>query len=311
MEHYAGIDVSLKESSVCVVDATGKVVREVKVTSEPEALVGYIEMLELPVTRIGLEAGAIAMVACALVNAGRDVVLLETRHVKAALSAMTVKTDRKDVLPARPAASRSGPLPSAGYKVDISRGERIGRVSSEWFSRPDDERFLSLGALHAGGRTLPMVAALSANHLAALLLPNGLRRLYIARDNDPAGRHAAEMLAENARTLPGSRRCRLYPRSATSTTICASWDDPLWQTGPGQDRAGGCRAVPDLAWVQPGGVIGGIGRQSPWSARLQPGEPRPRPSERAVGPEPGRAGNGCAGLFSAAETSSALHREAK
>ena len=36
---------------------------------------------------------------------------------------------------------------SGGYKVDISRGERIGRVSSEWFSRPDDERFLSLGDL--------------------------------------------------------------------------------------------------------------------------------------------------------------------
>lgn len=38
---------------------------------------------------------------------------------------------------------------SAGYKVDISRGERIGRVSSEWFSHPDDERFLSLTELHA------------------------------------------------------------------------------------------------------------------------------------------------------------------
>lgn len=57
------------------------------------------------------------------------------------------------VLPAvRPAASRSARLSSAGYKVDISRGERIGRVSSEWFSRPDDERFLSLGALHAAVR---------------------------------------------------------------------------------------------------------------------------------------------------------------
>jgi len=43
-------------------------------------------------------------------------------------------------------ASRSA---SGGYKVDISRGERIGRVSSEWFSRPDDERFLSLTELHA------------------------------------------------------------------------------------------------------------------------------------------------------------------
>jgi hypothetical protein len=42
----------------------------------------------------------------------------------------------------------SGPVPAAGYKVDISRGERIGRVSSEWFSRPDDERYLSLTALY-------------------------------------------------------------------------------------------------------------------------------------------------------------------
>jgi transposase len=87
----------LKESSVCVVDATGKVVREVKVASEPEALVGYFETLGLPVTRIGLEAGPLSQwLHAALVNADRDVVLLETRHVKAALSAMTVKTDRKD-----------------------------------------------------------------------------------------------------------------------------------------------------------------------------------------------------------------------
>jgi predicted NBD/HSP70 family sugar kinase len=45
MEYYAGIDVSLKESSVCVVDVSGKVVREVKVASEPEALVRYFDEL--------------------------------------------------------------------------------------------------------------------------------------------------------------------------------------------------------------------------------------------------------------------------
>jgi transposase len=90
MEYYAGIDVSLKESSVCVVDAKGKVVREVKVASEPEAVVRFFNELELPVCRPSqrLHAGLVAV--------GRDVVLLETRHVKAALSAMTVKTDRKD-----------------------------------------------------------------------------------------------------------------------------------------------------------------------------------------------------------------------
>jgi len=42
---------------------------------------------------------------------------------------------------------------TSGFRVDISRSERIGRVSSEWFSRPDDERYLSLGALHDAVRT--------------------------------------------------------------------------------------------------------------------------------------------------------------
>src|SRR5208283_1627447 len=60
MEYYAGIDVSLKDSSVCVVDATGKVVCEVKVASEPEALVRYFDELGLPVSRIGLEAGPLS-----------------------------------------------------------------------------------------------------------------------------------------------------------------------------------------------------------------------------------------------------------
>jgi transposase len=97
MEHYAGIDVSLELSSVCVVDAAGRIVREAKVPSEPEALVRFFDQLGVPVTRIGLEAGPLSQwLHAGLARAGLDVVLLETRHVKAALSAMVVKTDRKD-----------------------------------------------------------------------------------------------------------------------------------------------------------------------------------------------------------------------
>src|SRR3954447_15681735 len=97
MEHYAGIDVSLKWSSVCVVDATGKIVRETKVPSEPETLVAFFRQLGLPLTRIGLEAGPLSQwLHAGLTQAGFEVVLLETRQVKAALSAMVVKTDRKD-----------------------------------------------------------------------------------------------------------------------------------------------------------------------------------------------------------------------
>ena len=60
MERYAGIDVSLKGSSICVVDATGKIVRETKVPSEPETLVAFFRQLDLPMTRIGLEAGPLS-----------------------------------------------------------------------------------------------------------------------------------------------------------------------------------------------------------------------------------------------------------
>ncbi|MFG1220799.1 DUF932 domain-containing protein, partial [Xanthobacter flavus] len=42
--------------------------------------------------------------------------------------------------------------PSGGYKVDVNRGERVGRVSSEWFSRPADERYLSLSELYGAVR---------------------------------------------------------------------------------------------------------------------------------------------------------------
>lgn len=75
-------------------DAKRKAVRQVKVASEREAR--YFDELELPVCRIGLKAGPLSQWQHAgLVSAGRDTVLLETRHGKAALSAVTVKTDRK------------------------------------------------------------------------------------------------------------------------------------------------------------------------------------------------------------------------
>src|SRR3954464_2735237 len=96
MEHYAGIDVSLESSSVCVVDATGRVVREAKIASGPEALVGWFHQLGVELARIGLEAGPLSQwLYAGMRDAGLAVELLETRHV-AAFKAMPVKTDRKD-----------------------------------------------------------------------------------------------------------------------------------------------------------------------------------------------------------------------
>ena len=97
MNYYAGIDVSLECSSVCVVDADGKIVREAKVASEPEALIAWFGSLGLSLARIGLEAGPLSQwLFAALRDAGLAVELLETRHVHAALGAMPVKTDRND-----------------------------------------------------------------------------------------------------------------------------------------------------------------------------------------------------------------------
>lgn len=97
MEHYAGIDVSLESASLCVVDGGGRIVREAKVTSEPEMLVGWFERLGLAITRIGLEAGPLSQwLYAGMREAGLPVELLETRHVRDAFKAMPVKTDRKD-----------------------------------------------------------------------------------------------------------------------------------------------------------------------------------------------------------------------
>ena len=88
---------SLELSCVCVVDGTGKIVREGKVASEPEALVAWFTGSGLEFTRIGLEAGPLSQwLHAGLTAAGLPAILIETRHVKAALKAMTVKTDRND-----------------------------------------------------------------------------------------------------------------------------------------------------------------------------------------------------------------------
>lgn len=97
MEHFAGIDVSLEYSSVCVVDASGKIVREAKVKSEPSALIDWFTSLGFGLSRIGLEAGPLSQwLFAGMRSEGLEVELLETRHVRNAFKAMPVKTDRND-----------------------------------------------------------------------------------------------------------------------------------------------------------------------------------------------------------------------
>ena len=97
MEHFAGLDVSVKQTSVCVVDDTGRPVREVKVASEPEALLKVLGKPGYHFKRIGLEAGPLSQwLFSALAEAELPVVRVETRHMQAVLKAQVNKTERND-----------------------------------------------------------------------------------------------------------------------------------------------------------------------------------------------------------------------
>jgi transposase len=97
MDHFAGLDVSVKQTSVCIVDGTGKVVREVKVASEPDALLAVLRNATYRFKRIGLEAGPLSQwLFSAFAEAELPVVCVETRHMRAVLKSQINKTDRND-----------------------------------------------------------------------------------------------------------------------------------------------------------------------------------------------------------------------
>ena len=97
MDYFAGLDVSVKETSVCIVDETGKIVREVKVASDPHALLVVLANVDYHFKRIGLEAGPLSQwLYSALAEAGLAVICVETRHMRAVLKAQINKTDRND-----------------------------------------------------------------------------------------------------------------------------------------------------------------------------------------------------------------------
>jgi len=97
MDYFAGLDISVKETSVCIVDDTGRLVREVKVASEPEALLPVVTNPLWRFKRIGLEAGPLSQwLFSALAEAGLPVICVETRHMRAVLQAQINKTDRND-----------------------------------------------------------------------------------------------------------------------------------------------------------------------------------------------------------------------
>jgi len=88
MAYFVGLDVSVKETSVCIVDDAGKIVREARVASEPEALLQVLTNKIDRLARVELEAGPLSQwLYSALAEAGLPVICVETRHMRAVLKA--------------------------------------------------------------------------------------------------------------------------------------------------------------------------------------------------------------------------------
>ena len=97
MTYYAGLDVSLRSVNICVVDDEGELVAESKLASDVQDIVAYLDELKLDIECVGLEAGTLAQyLTYGLQAAGYEVICMEARQVKGALSAMRNKTDKHD-----------------------------------------------------------------------------------------------------------------------------------------------------------------------------------------------------------------------
>lgn len=97
MKYFAELDVSLEETAICVVEESGRIVKEMRAASEPEALIIALRKVGLPLERLGLEACSLtAWLHDGLRAEGLPAICIETRQANAAMKTMPNKTDRND-----------------------------------------------------------------------------------------------------------------------------------------------------------------------------------------------------------------------
>jgi len=97
MTYYAGLDISLRSANICVVDNQGELIAEGKTDTDVANIVAYLDELDVEITEVGLEAGTLTQyLTYGLQFAGYEVICMEARQVKSALSAMRNKTDKHD-----------------------------------------------------------------------------------------------------------------------------------------------------------------------------------------------------------------------
>ncbi len=99
MEQYVGLDVSLQQTAVCVVDQSGKVIREAMIPSDPEAIAAFVAANTENIVRIGLESGPTsAWLWTELDRMALPIICIDARHAKAALKMQINKSDRNDAV---------------------------------------------------------------------------------------------------------------------------------------------------------------------------------------------------------------------
>lgn len=97
MQYFIGLDVSLAETSICVLNESGNIVREAKINSDPDDLAAFIHALDLPIRLIGMETGQLSnWLYHGMREANLPIVCVESHHMSTALKAQHVKTDQND-----------------------------------------------------------------------------------------------------------------------------------------------------------------------------------------------------------------------
>ena len=121
MDHFAGLDVSVKETSVCIVDDTGKIVREVKVASEPDALLAVLKNPAYHFKRIGLEAGPLSQwLFSALAESDGDYKLPVSLNMSVNTASVAVEIHRDTKLRSTPVCEPSrGKMIRSPIKIAI------------------------------------------------------------------------------------------------------------------------------------------------------------------------------------------------
>jgi len=138
---FAGLDVALEMTSVCVVDANGAMILEAKVVSDPFDIYEVLTGIDGSFERVGFEAGPLSQwLYNGLIAAGLPAVCIEARHAKAAMVAMNRnKNDRNDARPTGPACP-FGLVQVRPREVDGEPGDahapHVTRVLCQQAARP-------------------------------------------------------------------------------------------------------------------------------------------------------------------------------